>query len=165
VVTASKTRHECCPITGQKLISAADRWRSSNDLEFSQGEPGGMSRADFRIRALATIEIAALAFLGASESSAQTTYGEDPIPNSQFWNGELSQGYGFDRVPRSATNESPDQPVYGVDQVPDSRYYKRSLDVTPRSFDPREQMLTRSGDNGPRTTRPSRARPRTRAGR
>jgi hypothetical protein len=124
-----------------------------------------MSRTDLKICALATIEIAALCLLGASKSSAQTTYGEDPIPNSQFWNGELSQGYGFDRVPQSATNESPYQPVYGVDPVPDSRYYRRSLDDTPRNFDPQKQMLTRSDDTGPRTTRPSRARSRTRAGR
>ncbi len=81
---------------------------------------------------LAAIVLAAGALGGPRESFAQiTTYGEDPVPNSQFWSYELTQGYGVDPVPQSTTTEAPYQWVYGVDPIPDARYYRRKLDVMP----------------------------------
>jgi hypothetical protein len=123
-----------------------------------------MNRGHRRTCAPVFVVSAALALLGAAESYAQTSYGEDPIPNSQFWNHQLTQGYGVDPVPQSSTNESPYQPVYGVDPVPDARYYKRSLDMMPRNFDQQEQVLTSSRDDERPTNRPSRTRFRARGG-
>jgi hypothetical protein len=123
-----------------------------------------MNRGHRRTGASVLVVSAALALLGASDSYAQTSYGEDPIPNSQFWSDRLTQGYGVDPVPQSSTNESPYQSVYGVDPVPDARYYNRSLDMMPGNFDPQEQVLTSSRDDERPTNRPSRTRFRSRGG-
>jgi hypothetical protein len=105
-----------------------------------------MCRIGLHYCALAAIVFALLAPLGASESYAQTTYGEDPIPNSQFWNHQLTQGYGVDPVPQSSTNETPSQRFYGVDPIPDARYYRRTNDVTPL-FLRSDQVLTLAEDD------------------
>lgn len=96
--------------------------------------------------AVAAIALAAVAILGAGETHAQTTYGEDPIPNSQFWSHQLTQGYGVDPVPQSSTTEAPYQRVYGVDPVPDARYYRRTNDVRPL-FLRSDQVLTLAEDD------------------
>jgi hypothetical protein len=95
--------------------------------------------------ALSTIVLVALFTTPASEAQAQTSYGEDPIPNSQFWSNELTQGYGVDPVPQSSTVETPYQRVYGVDPIPDARYYRRTLDVRPL-FLKSDQVLTLAED-------------------
>ena len=105
-----------------------------------------MNTGGLQTGAVAAVAFAALAMLGLGESNAQTTYGEDPIPNSQFWSQRLTQGYGVDPVPQSSTTEAPYQRVYGVDPIPDARYYRRTNDVRPL-FLRSDQVLTLSEDD------------------
>lgn len=80
---------------------------------------------------LAAMALAAAAMAPCKSHAQVTSYGEDPVPNSQFWSYELTQGYGVDPVPQSTTTDTPYQWVYGVDPIPDARYYRRELDVRP----------------------------------
>jgi hypothetical protein len=93
-----------------------------------------------------------------SESAQDTSYGQDPVPDSQFWSGTLSQGYGLDLVPAQAEIDRPYRKEYGVDPIPNSRIYDNLDSVAPQFSQP-EQVLTGATEDESRPapiTRPPR---------
>lgn len=109
-----------------------------------------------------SIVVALLATLAARPSAAQEvlTYGVDPVPNSQYWNGEYPTFYGVDPVPSTTLAGDPYLRKYGQDPIPDARVYTRSLDVAPRFQD--QQRLTRAADGSTKSVKPAPSRRRQR---
>src|SRR4029079_9953828 len=92
---------------------------------------------------------------GARSANAQdTTYGQDPVPDSQFWSGTVPQGYGFDLVPAQVETIRLSRAEYGVDPIPNSRIYD-SWDKIGPELSTSGQMLTEAIEDEARPARPN----------
>ena len=109
---------------------------------------------------IAVLVLAAAA--GARSANAQdTTYGQDPVPDSQFWSGTVPQGYGIDLVPAQVETIRPYRVEYGLDPIPNSRIYDSWDKIGPRLSTP-GQVLTETVEDEacPARPNPTRQQPR-----
>jgi hypothetical protein len=77
---------------------------------------------DCRKLAACAAALMALGTMAATALAVDTTYGQDPVPDTQFWDGQLQLGYGVDRVPWNVITERVTRTDYGQDPVPPSIY-------------------------------------------